>query len=94
MGAGYIIGIRQRMKDKAEMKIYGQKALPTMQGATMDVLYGRHEVLEGDPVDGVVVVHFDTYEAAKEWYESPEYREAIKHRLAGADYQLILVEGV
>lgn len=92
--AAYVIGIRDRMKDPAEMALYGKKALPTMSAAEIVALYGRHEVLEGEAVDGIVIVRFESYDAARTWYESAEYKEAMKHRLAGADYRVMLVDGV
>lgn len=93
MAAGYVIAIRKSLKDKEEFKLYGKKALPTIAKAKMDVLYGKHEVLEGDSIDGVAVFHFDSYEEARSWYFSEQYQEAIKHRLASSDFHLILVEG-
>ncbi|UZW57040.1 DUF1330 domain-containing protein [Sphingobium sp. JS3065] len=78
MPAAYVIGIRQRLKGKGEMKLYGQKALPTMTNTQIEALYGRHEVLEVDPIAGVTIVRFESYEAAKSWYESDEYKEAMK----------------
>jgi len=94
MAAAYVIGIREKMKDPAQMETYARKAGPTLSDATMVALYGRHEVLEGDLADGVVIVKFDSYDAARRWYDSEAYKEAMPHRLAGADYRIILVEGV
>lgn len=56
---------------------------------------GRSEVLEGSfPGPRVVIVEFPTLERAKEWFESPEYQAARQKRLAVADLNLIIVEGV
>jgi hypothetical protein len=38
-------------------------------------------------------LQFPAFEDAKAWYESPAYREACKHRFAGADYRAMIVEG-
>jgi uncharacterized protein (DUF1330 family) len=54
--------------------------------------YGPHEVLEGDPTEGVVIAEFPSMAAAKAWYDSPAYREAREHRFKGAVYRGILVE--
>jgi uncharacterized protein (DUF1330 family) len=32
--------------------------------------------------------------AAKAWYDSPEYQDAKQHRLSGADFRIILTEGL
>jgi uncharacterized protein (DUF1330 family) len=56
--------------------------------------YGAVEVLEGPPVDGVVVVEFPDMAAARAWYDSPEYQDAKAHRLKAADYRVMLVQGL
>lgn len=56
--------------------------------------YGPVETLEGDPADGVVLIAFPTMEEAKAWYDSPAYQEALPHRLKGADYRVILAQGL
>jgi len=33
-------------------------------------------------------------DAAKAWYHSPAYQEAKVHRLAGANYRVLVTEGV
>ena len=58
------------------------------------VAYGQHEVLEGDPVEGVVIAEFPTFEAAKAWYDSPAYQAIRHHRLKGAMYSGLVVQGV
>ena len=51
--------------------------------------------MEGDDESRrIVVVEFDTVEAAKAFYDSPEYREARDARENAADLQMIVVEGV
>ena len=56
--------------------------------------YGRHEVVEGATVEGVVILQVPTFEEAKAWYDSPAYREAREHRHLGADYRAVIVEGL
>ncbi len=56
--------------------------------------YGALETIEGAPADGVVLLEFPTANDARAWYESPEYQAAMAHRLKGADYRVLLVEGV
>jgi uncharacterized protein (DUF1330 family) len=51
-------------------------------------------VLEGPPVEGVVIAEFPTFEAAKAWYDSPAYTEVRQHRFKGAEYRVVIVEGV
>ena len=61
---------------------------------TVLAAYGRQEVLEGPPVEGIVIVEFPSIEDAKAWYDSPAYREAREHRFRGARYRAIIVEGL
>jgi uncharacterized protein (DUF1330 family) len=55
---------------------------------------GRTEVLEGDwPYNRLVVLEFPTYEDAKAWYDSEDYRELVKIRHRCANSLLVLIEG-
>jgi uncharacterized protein (DUF1330 family) len=70
----------------ASLEKYGGKFL---------VRGGKFEKLEGDRDLGrVVVLEFPSVEAARRWYDSPEYRDAKALRLRTADSHLIIVEGV
>jgi uncharacterized protein (DUF1330 family) len=56
---------------------------------------GELAVLEGDwSPTRVVVVEFENLEAAKAFYESPEYQAAIKLREGAARFNMIAVEGL
>ncbi|TIM65831.1 MAG: DUF1330 domain-containing protein [Mesorhizobium sp.] len=39
------------------------------------------------------MVEFESYDKAIECYESPEYREALKYRLAASTGHFVIVEG-
>jgi uncharacterized protein (DUF1330 family) len=92
----YVIFIRDRINDADEMAKYGPKAAAARGDHKMTPLafYGPLETLEGDPADGVVLIAFPTMEEAKAWYDSPAYQEALPHRLKGADYRVILAQGL
>jgi uncharacterized protein (DUF1330 family) len=93
---GYLVFTREKTLDAAELAIYWEAIRGTFAGHEVKLLasYGKHEVLEGDPIEGMVIAEFPTVEAAKDWYDSPGYREVRKHRIKGAIYRGILVEGV
>lgn len=57
-------------------------------------IYGATEALEGEAPDGVVLLEFPTMQAARAWYDSPEYQAALVHRKLGANYRALLVEGL
>lgn len=92
----FIVFTREKTRDKAELDAYSAAVGPTFAGHAMTprAAYGRHEVMEGPEVEGVVVLEFPDIEAAKAWYQSPAYAEVRKHRFAGADYRCVIVEGV
>ncbi|MCL7999845.1 DUF1330 domain-containing protein [Brucella sp. 21LCYQ03] len=37
---------------------------------------------------------FPTMEAARAFYDSPDYQAAVKHRFVGADYRSFIIEGI
>jgi uncharacterized protein (DUF1330 family) len=45
-------------------------------------------------VNRIVVLEFPSYEKAKDWYESPQYREALAIRQSCATASLVLAEGM
>lgn len=57
-------------------------------------IYGAQECFEGEAPDGVVLLEFPTADDARTWYDSPEYQAAMAHRLKGATYRVVLVEGL
>jgi uncharacterized protein (DUF1330 family) len=50
--------------------------------------------LEGDAIEGAVVLEFPNMAAARAWYDSPAYRAAVKFRHAGSRSKAFFIEGV
>jgi uncharacterized protein (DUF1330 family) len=92
----YLVFERDSTLNKAELETYWSKIRGTFEGHAVKVLaaYGKHEVLEGPPIEGAVIAEFPTPEAAKAWYLSPAYQEVAKHRKKGASYRGFIVSGV
>lgn len=63
-------------------------------GLVPRVIYGAAQGLEGDTPDGVVMLEFPTVEAARGWYESEAYKQAIPFRQKAAKWRVVLVEGL
>jgi uncharacterized protein (DUF1330 family) len=86
----------QKTVDQKELETYWAGIKGTMKGHPIEVLaaYGKHEVLEGDPIEGIVIAKFPTVKAAKDWYCGEAYQSVAKHRQKGAIYQGLIVEGV
>ncbi len=91
----YVLMTREKTIDPEEMKIYGGLAGKARGEVPPKPLafYGAHEVFEGAATEGVVLLEFPDTAAAKAWYNSPAYQEALQHRLKGSEYRVILVDG-
>lgn len=94
--SAYIVFTRTKTLDPKELEIYWAGIRETLKGHPIEVLvaYGKHEILEGDPIEGIVIAKFPTVKAAKDWYSSEAYQNVAKHRQKGAIYQGLIVEGV
>jgi uncharacterized protein (DUF1330 family) len=63
-------------------------------GGRFVVRGGKAELIEGTKEPArIVVIEFADTAAAKRWYNSPEYQEALKIRLANSTGRVLLVEG-
>ena len=93
--SAYMVFTKEKTNDPKELKTYAEKIWPTFDGHDVKVLvgYGRHEVLEGEPVEGVVILEFPSFEAAKAWYDSPAYKAIVNHRFKGAIYRGFVASG-
>jgi uncharacterized protein (DUF1330 family) len=94
--SAYLIVYIEAVTDPARLAEYRRIAGPTLQqhGAQLRVRNGKFEALEGAAPQAVIMLEFPSMQAAKTWYESPQYQEALEHRHAGARCRAILVEGV
>jgi uncharacterized protein (DUF1330 family) len=93
----YVLFMRDKPPtDAAEMAIYNDKtrAVPIDPKLTPLALYGAIEALEGTAPDGVVMLQFPTAEDAKAWYHSAGYQAAAAHRKKGADYRVMIIQGL
>ena len=94
MSKGYWIG-RVTVNDPDGYKNYvaaNAKAFNKF-GAKFLVRGGDFECVEGDSRDRNVVLEFPSYEDAVACYRSPEYQEALQHRLTASIGDLIIIEG-
>jgi uncharacterized protein (DUF1330 family) len=94
--SAYVVMIRERITDAAELDRYKELA-PAARGnhaITPLAFYGKLDQLEGAPADGVVILEFPSMAEARAWYDSPAYQTALAHRLRGAEYRVLIVDGV
>lgn len=93
--SAYVVFVRETVTDRQALDCY-RELTPAARDAHPLVplaFYGTHEVLEGEPVDGVAILDFPSMAAARAWYASPEYQAALPHRLRGSTGRVYLVEG-
>ena len=94
--AAYILG-QIDVTDVEVFKRYSEQVHSTVQqyGGRYLVRGGEVEKLEGK-FSGcrLVVIEFESSEAAKSWYTSAEYVPLIKLRQSASDGDLLLVDGV
>ena len=93
--SAYIVFTRTRTIDQKELEKYWAGIKATMKGHPIEVLvaYGKQEVLEGDPIEGIAIAKFPNVKAAKDWY-SEAYQSVAEHRKHGAIYNGLVVEGL
>lgn len=92
----YVI-VNVAVQDPERYKDYIKAATPTVaaHGGRYIVRGGQAEKLEGDAaIHRIVVLEFPSYQHAKKWYESAEYRAALAIRQSCSTGTLILAEGV
>src|SRR5205823_14529963 len=92
----YIIAM-VNIKDPGKYQEYAKRAglANAKHGSRFLVRGGKKHALEGDlPFERIVVTEFPNVEAAKKFYNSPEYQEARKHRVGAADFHMVVMEGV
>lgn len=93
--SAYVIA-RYRITDPEGYAAYGPLAGPSVATYGGEVVVADHEALavEGDQPDNVVVLRFESVEAARAWYESEEYQAALPHRAEHtADGSLVIAHG-
>lgn len=96
MASGYIIASVTVTKPEQyeEYRKWSTEAMRA-HGAEVCVRGGKVEVLEGDWNSGrTVILKFPSFEAAKAFYDTPEYLRAREAREGAAIMRMVCVEGV
>ena len=91
----YVIA-RVAVHDRAAYDRYAAAFLPVLQrhGGRLLSADEAPEVMEGDDRRKVVLLAFDSRDAALAWANSPEYRRIAEDRIAGAEVVSVLAKGV
>jgi uncharacterized protein (DUF1330 family) len=91
----YIVG-DIRVSDPASYQAHLPRALATIArfGGRVVAGGGKIDLLEGDPMpERIFIIEFPTADAARRWYQSDDYQEALKARLSGSNGRVFLIEG-
>ena len=88
--------VQEEVKDQDGLEEYMQAAKSSTLGR------GRALVVDNDvvPIEGewhgsrLVILEFEDEEAFREWYESPDYQNALPLRLAATDSRGVLAKGI
>jgi Uncharacterized conserved protein len=94
--AAYVVITREKTLDPAKLDEYKQVAPATFERHPVMMLasHGRKEVVEGPPIDEILILEFASYDEAIAWYRSPEYQAISETRLQGGEYRIIITEGL
>lgn len=86
-----------RIHDEETYRRY-REAVPELVdrfGGRFRVRGGELEVLEGEwPLPRLVIIEFQSKDAARLFYESPEYQKILPLRQRASEGNVVLVEGV
>ena len=96
MPSAYILA-NVDVTDPQQYEQYRKLSTAAMQahGAEVCIRGGKVDVLEGDwAPNRVVLLKFPTAEAARRFYDSPEYAAARAARQGAAVMRMVLIEGV
>lgn len=96
MAYGYVV-VQVDVQDPEKFEEYRAQVPATIKqyGGEYLVRGGQFEKLEGaEPLGRMVLLRFPSYEQAKAWYHSEEYKGPMAMRHAASRANAVLVEGV
>lgn len=93
--AAYVIA-NFRVTDAESYGAYPPLARATIManGGEFLVIDRESEVFEGEPAPVTVVIRFPSKDAARAWYNSPEYQEIVHLRTDNSEGLVVLTAGV
>jgi uncharacterized protein (DUF1330 family) len=95
MPKAYIVG-RVSVHDPEAYMAYAAKASEAIKqyGGTFLARGGRFELVEGEGRTRNVVIEFESFDAARAYFFSPQYMEARRLRWPVSVGEFVIVEGV
>ena len=91
----YFVMVREQTTDATSLAEYGPRASLAAQSHPLKPLtvYGALDQLEGDTIEGAVILEFPNMIAARAWYDSPAYQSAVRFRHAGSRSRAFFIDG-
>ena len=94
MSAYFIAQIKIHDRKTYQRYLDGADAILARHGGEVVVVDESPTILEGEwPYTRTVVIRFRTEKDAKGWYDSPEYRDLVRHRHQSSEADIVLVQG-
>ena len=92
--AAYLVA-NYRITDSESYGAYPPAVVPTLAAHGAEVLVADYEseVVEGQASKVTIVLRFPSKEAARAWYESPEYQEIVHHRTDNSEGFVVFSDG-
>ena len=94
----YFVMIREQTTDAASLAEYGPRASLAAQNHPLKPLaiYGALDQLEGDAIEGAVIIEFPDMGNLNAWYHSAEYQPlmALRKQSTSERDMVITLEGV
>ncbi len=89
----YVVA-KYRITNPKGYEAYVPAVIPTLMAHGAEVLVADYDsvVMEGDAPHTTIVIRFSSKEAARAWYDSPEYRAVIHHRVDNTEGCLVLTD--
>ena len=90
----FVVG-KGRVEDSEKLSRYAEAAGPTLMtgGAKLLAIDANSEIIEGEPPGPrTVILEFESKEAFRAWYDSPEYQSILGMRLEAAPGTLVVAE--
>jgi uncharacterized protein (DUF1330 family) len=95
--AAYLIAEITDVSDPAGMEEYRGAVGATVEqyGGKFIARGGKTELVEGEPYPGrIVIIEFPSFEQAKAWYDSEEYRQPKAQRMRCSTGRLFFTDGL
>ncbi len=91
--AAYLVA-NYRITKAESYGAYPPAVMPTLAAHGVEVLVADYEseVVEGQPSSVTIVLKFASKEAARAWYDSPEYQEIVHLRTDNSEGFLVFAD--